>query len=71
MINHSQYGKFANKLPAAEYKLNVKTSNGRGVYTFCMCPGGVVVPSSSEEERLVVNGMSYSKGTWKMQTQQF
>ena len=61
MINHSQYGKFANKLPAAEYKLNVKTSNGRGVYTFCMCPGGVVVPSSSEEERLVVNGMSYSK----------
>ena len=59
MINHSQYGKFANKLPAAEYKLNVKTSNGRGVYTFCMCPGGVVVPSSSEEGRLVVNGMSY------------
>lgn len=61
MINHSQYGKFANKLPAAEYKLNVKTSNGRGVYTFCMCPGGVVVPSSSEEGRLVVNGMSYSQ----------
>ena len=61
MINYSQYGKFADKLPAAEYKLNVKTSNGRGVYTFCMCPGGVVVPSSSEEGRLVVNGMSYSK----------
>ena len=61
MINYSQYGKFADKLPAAEYKLNVKTSNGRGVYTFCMCPGGVVVPSSSEEGRLVVNGMSYSQ----------
>lgn len=61
MINRSQYGKFADKLPAAEYKLNVKTSNGRGVYTFCMCPGGVVVPSSSEEGRLVVNGMSYSQ----------
>ena len=61
MINFSQYGKFANKLPAAEYKLNVKTNNGRGVYTFCMCPGGVVVPSASEEGRLVVNGMSYSE----------
>jgi len=61
MINHSQYGKFANKLPAAEYKLSVKSENGRGVYTFCMCPGGVVVPAASEEGRLVVNGMSYSK----------
>ena len=61
MINHSQYGKFADKLPAAEYKLSVKLENGRGVYTFCMCPGGVVVPAASEEGRLVVNGMSYSK----------
>ena len=48
-------------LPAAEYKLSAKASDGRGVYTFCMCPGGVVVPSASEEGRLVVNGMSYSK----------
>ncbi|WP_156299770.1 NAD(P)/FAD-dependent oxidoreductase [Streptobacillus canis] len=61
MINKSQYGKYADKLPPAEYKLNVRTSNGRGAYTFCMCPGGVVVPSSSEKNRLVVNGMSYSK----------
>ena len=61
MINHSQYGKFTDKLPAAEYKLSVKSENGRGVYTFCMCPGGVVVPAASEEGRLVVNGMSYSK----------
>ena len=61
MINHSQYGKFADKLPAAEYKLSVKSENERGVYTFCMCPGGVVVPAASEEGRLVVNGMSYSK----------
>ena len=60
MINHSQYGKFADRLPAAEYKLNAKAKNGRGVYTFCMCPGGVVVPAASEEGRLVVNGMSYS-----------
>ena len=37
MINRSQYGKFADRLPAAEYKLNAKAKNGRGVYTFCMC----------------------------------
>lgn len=61
MINKSQYGKFADKLPAAEYKLSAKASNNRGVYTFCMCPGGVVVPAASEEGRVVVNGMSYSK----------
>ena len=60
MINRSQYGKFAEKLPPAEYKLSAKASNGRGVYTFCMCPGGVVVPAASEEGRTVVNGMSYS-----------
>ncbi|RRD39592.1 FAD-binding protein [Leptotrichia sp. OH3620_COT-345] len=61
VINHAQYGKFADILPPAEYKLNIKSENGRGVYTFCMCPGGVVVPAASEEKRLVVNGMSYSK----------
>ncbi|MDO5089440.1 MAG: FAD-dependent monooxygenase [Leptotrichiaceae bacterium] len=61
MINCAQYGKFADRLPPAEYKLNVKSENGRGVYTFCMCPGGVVVPAASEEGRVVVNGMSYSK----------
>jgi uncharacterized FAD-dependent dehydrogenase len=61
MINKSQYGKQADKLPQAEYKLNVKSSNGRGVYTFCMCPGGVVVPAASEEGFLAVNGMSYYK----------
>lgn len=61
MINKSQYGKFAGLLPPAEYKLNVKLSNGRGVYTFCMCPGGVVVPAASEEGHLTVNGMSYYK----------
>ncbi|WP_314010285.1 FAD-dependent protein [Pseudostreptobacillus hongkongensis] len=61
MINKSQYGKYFDKLPPAEYKLHVRNENSRGVYTFCMCPGGVVVPSSSEKNRLVVNGMSYSK----------
>ncbi|WP_341860442.1 FAD-dependent protein, partial [Streptobacillus ratti] len=53
MINEVQYGKYADLLPPAEYKLNVRLSNGRGAYTFCMCPGGVVVPSSSEKNRLV------------------
>lgn len=60
-INKSQYGKFADKLPTADYKLNTKDTNGRGVYTFCMCPGGYVVNASSEEGLLCTNGMSYSK----------
>lgn len=45
-------------LPPADYKLAVHLKNGRGVYTFCMCPGGYVVAASSEENRLVTNGMS-------------
>lgn len=59
-IDKAQYGKFAgNKsLGASTYKMNVHTSNGRGVYTFCMCPGGKVVNASSEDNMLVVNGMS-------------
>lgn len=60
MINHSQYGMEESEfLQAAAYKLTAKLENGRGVYTFCMCPGGYVVNASSEEERLAVNGMSY------------
>lgn len=59
MINESQYGPGHEDLPAAAYKLTAKTSSGRGVYTFCMCPGGYVVNASSEEKRLAVNGMSY------------
>ncbi len=59
-INEAQYGSNELDLPPAEYKLNVR-ANGRGVYTFCMCPGGVVVPSASEIGHLVVNGMSYNK----------
>ena len=57
-LDKSQYGDFASILPAADYKLNVKINN-RGVYTFCMCPGGVVVPATSNKNQLVVNGMSY------------
>ncbi|MBQ8821010.1 MAG: NAD(P)-binding protein [Lachnospiraceae bacterium] len=61
MINESQYGKKdAGSLGAAPYKVTAKTSTGRGVYSFCMCPGGYVVNASSEEGRLCVNGMSYS-----------
>ncbi len=61
-INSSQYGKSYDKsLPTADYKLAVKTKNDRNVYTFCMCPGGVVVPSMSNKSSIVVNGMSYFK----------
>ena len=61
LINKSQYGRQeAGKLGAASYKVAAKAKNGRGVYSFCMCPGGYVVNASSEEGRLAVNGMSYS-----------
>ena len=61
LINLSQYGKKeAGALGNAIYKLTAETSEKRGVYTFCMCPGGYVVNASSEEGRLAVNGMSYS-----------
>lgn len=60
MIDLSQYGKVrTGALPAAEYKLTRKLANGRGVYSFCMCPGGYVVNASSEKGRTAVNGMSY------------
>ena len=60
LINTAQYGAFAGHpaLGAADYKLAVHLSDGRGVYTFCMCPGGSVVAAASEEGHLVVNGMS-------------
>ena len=61
MINEYVYGDaVGGKLPAASYKLTAKTDVGRGVYSFCMCPGGYVVNSSSEDKRLAVNGMSYA-----------
>jgi len=61
MINESQYGKRESGiLGAAPYKLAAQAENGRGVYSFCMCPGGYVVNASSEEGHLAVNGMSYS-----------
>lgn len=59
-INRTQFGENFNnpKLGAAEYKLTHQTKSGKGVYTFCMCPGGWVVPASSEEGMVAVNGMS-------------
>ena len=60
LINMSQYGAESVKgLGAAAYKVTAKTSTGRGVYSFCMCPGGYVVNASSEKGHLAVNGMSY------------
>lgn len=57
MIDKSQYGA-TRGLPPAEYKLAYHCENGRGVYTFCMCPGGQVVVASSQEGGIVTNGMS-------------
>lgn len=62
LINESQYGEnYPECLEAAPYKVANETSNGRRVYSFCMCPGGYVVNASSEKDRICVNGMSYSK----------
>ncbi|MBE5851724.1 MAG: FAD-dependent oxidoreductase [Lachnospiraceae bacterium] len=60
-INESQYGALEVKeLGAAPYKVTAKALDGRGVYSFCMCPGGYVVNASSENGYTAVNGMSYS-----------
>lgn len=61
MINVSQYGGCAGHpaLGAADYKLSERMPDGRGVYTFCMCPGGHVVAAASENGGVVTNGMSY------------
>ncbi len=60
IINKAQFKSNAGhpRLKAAEYRLTHQANNGRGVYTFCMCPGGYVVPSASMEGGVVVNGMS-------------
>lgn len=59
MISKDQYGKMYDRLPPADYKLTSTGVEGRGVYSFCMCPGGYVVNSSSEKGGTLVNGMSY------------
>ena len=60
-IEQIQYGRKAENLPAATYKVTARTTDGRGVYSFCMCPGGYVVNASSEPGRIAVNGMGYRK----------
>ena len=58
LINEALYHSYKDILPAADYKLAVHLKDGRGVYTFCMCPGGSVVAAASEENTVVTNGMS-------------
>lgn len=60
-INRAMYGKFAELLPPADYKLATHLPDGRGVFTFCMCPGGEVINASSEYGKIAINGMSNSK----------
>ncbi|MES2503491.1 MAG: NAD(P)/FAD-dependent oxidoreductase [Myxococcota bacterium] len=63
IINKIQYGRFADhpKLAAAPYRLAYTPEDGRGAFSFCMCPGGWIVPASTEAGELVVNGMSLSR----------
>ena len=60
LIDQAQYKKFAGhpRLGAADYRLTYQSTKGRAVYTFCMCPGGMVVAASSEAGMVVTNGMS-------------
>lgn len=60
LIDEQLYGEYAKhpRLGAASYRMACRAGNGRGVYTFCMCPGGVVVPAASAWGEVVVNGMS-------------
>lgn len=57
-VDECQYGKARHMLGAADYKVSTHLDDGRGVYSFCMCPGGYVVNASSENGRLCTNGMS-------------
>lgn len=63
LINKIQYGRYCGheKLSAAYYRLAYTPNDGRGAFSFCMCPGGWIVPASTEKNALVVNGMSLSK----------
>jgi uncharacterized protein len=63
LIDRIQYGRAAGhpKLPAAAYKLAFTPADGRGAFSFCMCPGGWIVPAATEQDGVVVNGMSLSR----------
>lgn len=63
LIDRIQYGRVAGhaKLPAAAYRLAFTPADGRGAFSFCMCPGGWIVPAATEQDGVVVNGMSLSR----------
>lgn len=63
LIDRVQYGRYAGhaKLPAAAYRLAFTPQDGRGAFSFCMCPGGWIVPAATEPDGVVVNGMSLSR----------
>jgi uncharacterized protein len=61
LIDRARYGAERGEFPPASYRLRSNPSDGRSAHTFCMCPGGTVVPASNHSERVVVNGMSYSR----------
>ena len=63
LIDQIQYGRAAGhpKLPAAAYRLAFTPDDGRGAFSFCMCPGGWIVPAATEADGIVVNGMSLSR----------
>ncbi len=67
-LDRQQYGRWAGEpgLPPAEFSVKARGANGRDVYSFCMCPGGTVIPAGTEVDGLVVNGMSSSgrRGPW-------
>lgn len=61
LIDSSRYGGDRGEFPPASYRLRSNPNAARAAHTFCMCPGGTVVPATNHEQRVVVNGMSYSK----------
>jgi uncharacterized FAD-dependent dehydrogenase len=65
LVDRAQYGRFGNprhpRLPAAAYRLAYTPADGRGAFSFCMCPGGWIVPAATEPDGIVVNGMSLSR----------
>lgn len=61
LIDESRYGGPRGEFPPASYRLRSNPTNARQAHTFCMCPGGTVVPAMNHPQRIVVNGMSYSK----------
>jgi uncharacterized FAD-dependent dehydrogenase len=63
LIDRIQYGRLAGhaRLPAAAYRLAFTPGDGRGAFSFCMCPGGWIVPAATEPDGVVVNGMSLSR----------